>query len=156
MTTCARRYLPLAFLVLASFGFGVAERSAIAQTDNWQYVPELGGYLDWDTGLVWGEQRGISTWDGAVAYTDRLRTNTGFPWRLPTVAECQLAAANGICEAIPSTAQGRSCWTADAKNKGGARTAHYAIVFLRLPDFAYLYGNGSLIDSIAVYQAFTP
>ena len=135
--------------------FGLQATSVLAQTGNWEdRRADLGGYLDWDTGLVWGEEKGISSWDGAVAYHSRLSISTGKPWRMPTVAECQVAAGHGICGAIPSTSQGRSCWTSDAKTKGGAKSSHYAIAFLWLPDYVYLYWNGSLIDSIPVYRAF--
>lgn len=143
-------------LFVASFSaLNLSTPVAQAQTANFQYVSELGGYLDQNTGLVWGEQVGITNWDGAVRYASNRATTTGKPWRLPTVAECQTAAANGICNAIPSTATGRSCWTADSsKKKGGAKSSHYVVVFLWLPSFVQLYSNTSLIDCIAVYKAF--
>ncbi len=153
MTNFGRRFLCLAFLAL-TFTSIFAERSAIAQTGNWEYVPELGGYLDWDTGLVWGEQKGISTWAGANNRMAILAANTGFPWRMPTVAESQVAAAHGIFWVPGIFYRAAGTWTSDAKNKGGARTAHYEFVFYT--GTARLIGNNSLIDSIPVYRAFTP
>lgn len=147
-------------IVVAVFSYAAfVGRSAAA--GDWEYSDVWGGYLDWETGLVWGEQKGISTWDGSVAYIGRLSVSTGLPWRQPTVAECQLAAAHGICGAIPSTATGRDCWTADSKSKGTAKSSHYAVVFVNLPtltlDSVHLCDNKfSFIDSIPVYRLFTP
>jgi hypothetical protein len=143
-------------------GLGLVPKSAHAQT-GWEYVPELGGYLDWDSGLVWGEQKGISTWDKSVTYMSNLRTSTGFPWRQPTVAECQLAEAHGIY-LVPSVtvegrtiASGRDCWTSDTKNNGSAKSWHYVVGFWNSGILSVnQFGNGSLIDSIPVYRAFTP
>ncbi len=154
MNRALQRLVVLAVCTVAFAAVSLQAKTSLAQTGNWEYVPELGGTLDWDTGLVWGDQKGISTWDGAVAYVSRLSTNTGLPWRLPTVDECQVAAAHGICGAIPSTSTGRVCWTSNAKTKGGAKFTHYAVTFLWLPEFVYLYNNNSLIDSIPVYRAF--
>lgn len=144
-------------------GVSLQVRASQAQTGHWEYVDALGGYLDWDTGLVWGEQKGIGTWNGSVTYMSTLSARTGFPWRQPTVAECQLAAAHGIAS-VPSVtvegrgiiASGRDCWTSDTQNKGSAKFWHYAVFFWGLEVGVNKDNNGSLIDTIPVYRAFTP
>ncbi len=125
-----------------------------AQTGDWEYSDAWGGWLDWDTGLVWGQSKGISTWDGAVGYVGRLSTNTGKPWRLPTVAEAQVATANGIFVVSGIFFRAGENWTSDAKTKGGARTSHYSFNFHS--GAAILTNNKSLIDTIPVYRLFTP
>lgn len=126
---------------------------AHAQTGNWEdRRADLGGYLDLDTGLVWQEQSsGLATWTNANNSVNTLSNNSGHPWRLPTVAEFQLAVNHDINSY--SIIQG-DCWTSEAKNKGGARTAHYACN--PLSGEAYLWGNNSLIHFIAVYRAYSP
>jgi hypothetical protein len=54
MTNFSPRILCLAILAFTLTSI-FAERSATAQTGNWEYRPDLGGYLDWDTGLVCGD-----------------------------------------------------------------------------------------------------
>jgi hypothetical protein len=154
MRRVLQRLVLLAICAVAHAGVSLPASTSLAQTGNWEYVPALGGYLDWDTGLVWGEQRGISTWNGAVANFGRLSDSTGVPWRMPTVAESQVATAHGIYGVPGVFYRASSCWTSDAKNKGGARTAHYAFFFHS--GTAYLASNNSLNDSIPVYRAFTP
>ena len=154
MKLFVKRLFLIPFFVLAIASVNQSATTAHAQTGDWEYVEGLGGWLDWDTGLVWGQQKGISTWDGTVAYMSQLRDNTGLPWRMPTVAESQVASANGIVEVPGIFYRNSECWTPDAKNKGGARSAHYVFNFHW--GVAYLWGNGSLIDSIPVYRAFSP
>ena len=149
MQSLMRRTLLIGTLAAAIFSCWLPVSSVQAQTGNWEYSEELGGWLDWDTGLVWGEQKGISTWDGAVGYVGRLSTNTGKPWRLPAVAECQVATAHGIYGVPGIFYRASENWTSDAKNKGGARTAHYSFNFYS--NAAILTNNKSLIDTIPVY-----
>jgi len=149
------RKLSLVILAAAFAAVALPQQSAKAQTGNWEYSEAWGGYLDWDTGLVWSEQVGQSSWSSADASSAMHEAETGFPWRLPTVAECQVATAHGIV-LVPGVfgfPEGPT-WTSDARNKGGARTAHY--IFRFYSGRSELWNNNSLIFHIHVYRAFTP
>jgi len=154
MLCSVRRALLLGILAFVFICTGLPERLAHAQTGNWEYSEELGGWLDWDTGLVWGKQDGIAGWGDSNAYMSRLAASTGHPWRMPSVAESQVAFAHGIFGVPGIFYRAAGTWTSDAKNKGGARTAHYEFDFYT--GTARLIGNNSLIDCIPVYRAFTP
>jgi len=157
-----RRVLLVGFLATAFCGLALPVRSAMAQTGNWEYVPELGGYLDWDTGLVWGEHSitvsgwGSWSWDGAQdIYLPSYRTLTGIQnWRMPTVAELQSAAAHGINAVINNPYPRGSCWTSDTKSKGWSKFAHYQVS--PTTGSAGLYDNRASGQFIPVYRAFTP
>lgn len=151
MFKLTRRTLVLGLLSAVTF-IGALYTTA-ANAGDWEHRPDLGGYLDLDTGLVWGERGvGLGSWDYiSNTYIPNLRSRTGLPWRFPTVAESQLAASHGITSTV--TISG-TCWTSDAKNKGGARTAHYAVNMFS--GEANLFNNGSLIHFVPVYRAFTP
>ena len=146
-----------ALLISAFFVALATSRSAQGQTTNFVYHPELGGYLDSNTGLVWGNSclrtfGTLTSWDYAQGtFLTRYRALTGVAaWRQPTVSELQIAGARGISTAVNLPASGNYLyWTSEKRGKG-----HYAVE----PSESYveLLGNGSAIDAIAVYQAFTP
>lgn len=147
------------FAALVS-GIGLSPSAAHAQTGDWEYVEALGGYLDWDTGLVWGEHaRNVlgfgPGWDFVQNnYLPSYRTLTGISqWRMPTVSESQLAAAHGINSLI-NPPRGIYCWTSESKSKGWAKTTHYAVE--PFSGLSYLYNNKSNINFIPVYRVFTP
>lgn len=90
--------------------FGLLAVVGTATAGNWEARPDLGGWLDKDTGLVWGEDvntfkfrtdptwPGLTiTWSGAVNFVTIYRAATGFnDWRLPTTAEGSVAVGHGI------------------------------------------------------------
>jgi hypothetical protein len=161
MLNRARRTLLAGFLFAACFGLGLSGGSVHAQT-GWEYVPELGGYLDWDTGLVWGEHSSLVVQNGGGRGWEFMRDNylpsyramTGIPdWRMPTIAESQIAAAHGIDAVIPSASYANYCWTSETKSKGWANKAHYGVE----PNGGYVaLFNKSTLSLIPVYRAFTP
>jgi len=99
-------------------------------TPNWTYLDAEGGWLDGNTGLIWGlntydyfAQFGTETLTSYDYAKDTLlpayRTSTGFDdWRMPTGAEVKQAAASQyyqyVLEGVPS---GVCCpeitWTSD-------------------------------------------
>jgi hypothetical protein len=135
-------------------------RSVHAQTANWEYHPELGGYLDRNTGLVWGDHgfnvaHTLFMFKTVAPYLTNYRTLTGISqWRLPTVAESQTAVAHGINAVVPGGITGVPCWTSESKSKGWEKDAHYAVYLTS--GVVTLYNNASNIDVIPVYRAFTP
>ncbi len=150
-------------VLIASFALALAvslhATPAQAQT-GWEYVPELCGYLDWDTGLVWGEHSmnvaGTVRWDNVQSsYLPSYRVLTGIPdWRMPTVSESQSAAAHGINDLITPSRTGIYCWTSESKSSGWAKTAHFAVN--PLSGDTVLYNNGSFIGFIPVYSILPP
>lgn len=139
--------------VLAAVTVTCALQTTAANAGNWEYRPDLGGHLDRDTGLVWGERAvGLATWgDISNNYLPNLRSRTALPWRFPTVEESQMAVSHGISANIVVFGD---CWTSYAKNKGEAKTSHYA-VNLYSGD-TNRFNNNSLIHFLPVYRAYTP
>jgi hypothetical protein len=160
MFSSLRRIAFLGILAAGLVAFNPLPQTVQAQT-GWEYVPELGGYLDWDTGLVWGEHSFRVTssswnWDGVNnKYLPNYRAATGIAaWRMPTVVEAQVAAAHGIAAAmtLPSNVSFSPCWTSESKSKGWAKSAHYAVT--PAGGGTDLYNNRSGISFIPVYRAF--
>lgn len=160
MKSVLRRFGLLALFAVTLAGVGLHGSCVQAQTNNWEYSDAWGGWLDWDTGLVWGEH-GINVaqtsfmWNTVDPYLENYRTLTGISqWRLPTVAESQMAVSHGINAVVPGGRTGLACWTSESKSKGWAKSAHYA-VFLSSGNVT-LFNNSSALDVIPVYRLFTP
>jgi hypothetical protein len=155
MNRVLQRLVVLAVCTVAFAGISLQANTSLAQT-GWEYVPELGGYLDWDTGLVWGEHsRTISnsswTWDGAQnIYLPQYRQLTGIAdWRLPTVAEAQSAIAHGVDDVILIPGTATSIWTSDTPKKKG-----YAYMININTGTTFLTPKLSGFSVVPVYRAF--
>jgi hypothetical protein len=151
------RTLPfLGILAIGLVCFGPTARIAQAQAGDWEYVEELGGWLDWDTGLVWGEDvRSISWTNAQNVYLPQLRAATGNPlWRMPTIAESQTAAAHGIYDVVVfPVGPGFPAWTSETKKVKGTQSA-YAVY----PSFgnAVLYSQKTNLLFLPVYRPIAP
>jgi hypothetical protein len=102
-----------------------------AQAQNYLYVPEEGGVVDLDTGLVWVDVTsaiGSATYDYAVAnmlghYTDWEAENGHTPhndWRLPIVEEILDGHLRGLYDAMVDAGVGpyqARHWAGDPKFK---------------------------------------
>ena len=81
---------------------------------HWEYFAELGGWLDWNTGLVWGQDTynyfqeidpdiyAYGSWTYCTTTVlPNYRLSTGFnDWRMPTRAEVAQAAANDYYDVV--------------------------------------------------------
>ena len=130
---------------------------------NWEYVEELGGWLDWDTGLVWGdywdirEYWGYSNWNStATTFLSRHRIRTGIPnWRMATIAEMQTISANqGYLNWFPTWQPGDSqpypSFTSATQGKKWA----YAVSFFT--GSVVQLDQKTLVIPMPVYRLFTP
>jgi hypothetical protein len=132
--------------------------------DNWLFSEELGGWLDLDTGLVWGETAsaaigGSWSWNGANnIFLPNYRAMTGISaWRLPTVAELQQAYRNGAPYsgvghpgAVLPTPQDYGVWFWTSQTKGSKFA--YAVTWLN--NKSNYWDKRSYSDAIPVYRAF--
>ena len=155
MIRILHRIAAIALFALLLAGISLNASPAQAQTGNWEYVEALGGYLDWDTGLVWGEYS-INVmnpafymgWDYVnTNYLPGYRSATGIAaWRMPTVAELQTAGAHGIITTIGVGNPGIPSWSSEqAKVKGVQRAAA-----------VYLFNGAVELRSKAVGAGFIP
>jgi hypothetical protein len=157
------RFVLRAGILAALFVSLMFPAAASAQTGNWEYVEDLGGWLDWDTGLVWGSVKAAVSWNTVQStYLPQYRAATGISdWRMPTVAELQTASANGIYNVLvgptfpPNGLPGFPAWSSETVKKKvkGVEYAYFVTPF-----------NGSVGQQdkrvnygfIPVYQAFAP
>lgn len=100
--------------------------AANARAENWKYRADLGGWLDVETGLVWGPYSGEWTnygynWLAAdrVGVPDYQQRTGNSKWRLPTVAETQTAYAHhAVTYFAQTSAYAGACgWTSTAGDK---------------------------------------
>lgn len=163
-STNARRHF-LAALTAAAFALLTAAAPSTAQAyDGWVYREDLGGWLDENTGLVWGVSAGdayggVWTWKGANnVYLPRYRADTGInAWRLPTPDELQdayLKGASGVLVPAPDPVTGsygnhRFFWSSQTKGKKSAWLADWI-----LGGVFYSSQTRSYANAIAVYRAY--
>lgn len=163
MARLARRNF---LIVAAAFLLGLGSATtAQAQTGNWEYSEDLGGWLDWSTGLVWGEHSAVlntGAWslNGTnKTYLPNYRAATGIAaWRLPTRAEVADAASRRLDLVImppqpPGTSPnslGYNCWTSTMKGSSSAFVAN-----IRTGGGGY-YSTKSYTNVVPVYRAFAP
>lgn len=158
------RRTALAVLAALPLAITLAPNTAQAQT-GWEYVEDLGGWLDWDTGLVWGEHSavlGTGSWsfNGTnKTYLPNYRAATGISaWRLPTRAEVADAASKRLDLVImppqpPNTSPnslGYNCWTSTMKGSKSAFVGN-----IRTGGGGY-YSTSSYTNVVPVYRAFVP
>ncbi len=95
--------------------------------ESWTYRADLGGWLDNETGLVWGQSSRV--WNPSAWYSYSGAVYGGIPtyqqmtnnakWRLPTVAEAQTAHAHNIYSYISQTGDTSVAfaWASDKQGK---------------------------------------
>jgi hypothetical protein len=100
------------------------------QAENWTYRADLGGWLDNETGLVWGQSSRV--WNPSVWYSHSGAVNVGIPayrqmtgnpkWRLPTLAESQAAYAHNAYTYLSQTGDTSvaPAWTSNTQGKKSA------------------------------------
>jgi hypothetical protein len=157
------RLLVPIFCLVTLLGLSAAPQKASAQ-GNWEYVPELQGWLDWDSGLVWTDgwdvtdRYGYGSWDWAsTTFLTSHRANTGISaWRLATVAELRTIAANDGWPILYPPAPGDEyvygtpVWSSEShKNKKDAYVVGHSGSYWYQPKRYYY-------KMLAVYRLFTP
>jgi hypothetical protein len=156
--------LPFAAIAIACCPGQLSQVRGQGVGDNWLFSEELGGWLDLDTGLVWGETGGASvggswSWNSAnTVFLPMYRTMTGISaWRLPTVAELQQAYRNGAPYAgvgypglDPDSPEHYRAWFWTSQQKG----SRFAYAVTWLTNTANWWDKRSWGDVIPVYRAF--
>jgi hypothetical protein len=142
----------LAFAVLAT---ACVARTPAAHAENWQYRVDLGGWLDNETGLVWGPPS--QTWinasfqwspDAAQFY----RNITGNPlWRLPTLAEFQTAYSHNAWAYFSQTSDYWGAWWTSTAGTGKDKKSAWAMMSIKTGKTA-LHTQTSAMGIMTVYR----
>ncbi|MBL8896652.1 MAG: DUF1566 domain-containing protein [Planctomycetes bacterium] len=82
-----------ACLAVAASSFAQAPGDCVRNDASFQ--SQEGGCKDLSAGLVWSVDTGVRTWEQALSDAANLVQGGYSDWRLPTIAEMQVASANG-------------------------------------------------------------
>lgn len=132
---------------------------ANAQTyGGWVYRSDLGGWLDSNTGLVWGKScveatGAVCYWSGANTYTSSVRTATGnSAWRLPTAAELEDAYQKGGPSVLLTRSQQSFFWSSQTQGKKYAWASDWTS--RASGNRSGFYDQKSIGNAIPVYRAY--
>lgn len=157
-THSRRLFASLLSILVISCSFALP--TIVQAYDGWVYRADLGGWLDVNTGLVWGQRAsttlgGSWSWNGANnIFIPTLRTATGNPlWRLANKGELEDAyLKDGADFFLPPPPPNPYAWVWSSSTKG--KNLAFAIN-LYTGERGY-YSTKSYIDAIPVYRAFVP